>query len=55
MRRRKKMQLGVVQRGFDQGWLRQTDGATNTKHVYLSFSNLDGFYDHVETQLARSA
>jgi hypothetical protein len=24
-----KMQLGVVQWGFEQGWLRQTDGAAN--------------------------
>jgi purine nucleosidase len=50
-----KMQLGVVQWGFEQGWLRQTDGAKNTQHVYLNFSNLDGFYDYVATQLARSA
>ena len=50
-----EMQLGVVQWGFEQGWLRQTAGARNTQHVYLGFSNLDGFYDHVVTQLARSA
>ena len=50
-----KMRLGVVQWGFEQGWLRQTDGGKNTQHVYLGFSNLDGFYDYVATQLARSA
>ena len=50
-----QMQLGVVQWGFEQGWLRQTTGARNTQHVYLGFSNLDGFYDYVVTQLARSA
>jgi hypothetical protein len=49
------MRLGVVQWGFEQGWLRQTDGGKNTQHVYLGFSNLDGFYDYVATQLARSA
>ena len=49
------MQLGVVQWGFEQGWLRPTKGAKNTQHVYLGFSNLDGFYDYVATQLARSA
>jgi purine nucleosidase len=50
-----QMQLGVVQWGFEQGWLRPTAGAKNTQHVYLKFSNLDGFYDYVATQLARSA
>jgi purine nucleosidase len=49
------MQLGVVQWGFEQGWLRQTQGARNTQQVYLSFSNLNGFYDYVAGQLARSA
>jgi purine nucleosidase len=49
------MQLGVVQWGFEQGWLRPTTGAKNTQHVYLDFRNLDGFYDYVATQLARSA
>lgn len=50
-----QMQLGVVQWGFEQGWLHQTKGAKNTQHVYLDFKNLDGFYDYVATQLARSA
>jgi purine nucleosidase len=49
------MQLGVVQWGFEQGWLRQTDGARNTQRVYLGFSDLAGFYDYVATRLARSA
>ncbi len=50
-----QMQLGVVQWGYEQGWLRQTKDAKNTQNVYLSFSNLDGFYDYVGSQLARSA
>ena len=50
-----KMKLEVVQWGFEQGWLRQSSGAKNTQNVYLSFSNLDGFYDYVASQLARSA
>lgn len=49
-----EMQLSVVQWGFEQGWLHQTSGARNTQDVYLSLSNLDGFYDYVATQLARS-
>jgi purine nucleosidase len=50
-----KMKLGVVQWGFEQGWLRQSSDAKNTQNVYLSFSNLNGFYDYVASQLARSA
>jgi purine nucleosidase len=49
------MQLGVVQWGYEQGWLRQTKGANNTQQVYLAFSDLDGFYNYVAAQLARSA
>ncbi len=50
-----KMPLEVVQWGFEQGWLRQANGAPHTQNVYLSFSNLNGFYDYVASQLARSA
>ena len=50
-----KMPLEVVQWGFEQGWLRKADSAKHTQNVYLSFSNLNGFYDYVATQLARSA
>ncbi|MET0969602.1 MAG: nucleoside hydrolase [Tardiphaga sp.] len=50
-----RMQLGVVQWGYEQGWLRPTDGAANTQNVYLGFSDLNGFYDYVASQLARSA
>jgi inosine-uridine nucleoside N-ribohydrolase len=50
-----EIRLGVVQWGFEQGWLRPTDGGMNTQHVYLNFSDRDGFYDYVATQLARSA
>jgi len=53
--RPQEMQLGVVQWGFEQGWLRQTASARNTQNVYLSFRDLGGFYDYVATQLARSA
>jgi len=49
------MALSVVQWGFEQGWLRESKNAKNTQQVYLSFSNLDGFYDYVAGQLARSA
>jgi len=44
-----------VQWGYEQGWLRQSNNAKNTQNVYLSFNNLNGFYDYVATQLARSA
>jgi len=50
-----QMHLGVVQWGFEQGWLHPVQGAGNTQHVYLGFDDLDGFYDYVATQLARSA
>jgi purine nucleosidase len=51
----KKIPLEVVQWGFEQGWLRQSGTASNTQNVYLSFSDLNGFYDYVAAQLARSA
>lgn len=50
-----KMPLSVVQWGYEQGWLHKSPDATNTQNVYLSFSNLNGFYDYVAAQLARSA
>lgn len=50
-----KMRLEVVQWGFEQGWLRQASTARHTQNVYLSLSDLNGFYDYVATQLARSA
>lgn len=50
-----KMKLEVVQWGFEQGWLHQSGAAKNTQNVYLSFSNRNGFYDYVASQLARSA
>ena len=50
-----KMRLEVVQWGFEQGWMRQSAAAKNSQNVYLSFSNLNGFYDYVASQLARSA
>ncbi len=50
-----RMNLEVVQWGFEQGWLRQSASASNIQNVYLSFSDLDGFYDYVASQLARSA
>jgi purine nucleosidase len=50
-----KMPLEVVQWGFEQGWLRQSTAAKNGQNVYLGFSNLNGFYDYVASQLARSA
>lgn len=49
------MNLGVVQWGYEQGWLKTMADAKNTQNVYLSFSNLDGFYDYVAGTLARSA
>jgi purine nucleosidase len=50
-----QMKLEVVQWGFEQGWLRQSSAARHTQHVYLKFSNRNGFYDYVASQLARSA
>ena len=50
-----KMKLEVVQWGFEQGWLRDASHARYTQNVYLSFSNRNGFYDYVASQLARSA
>jgi len=50
-----KMPLEVVQWGFEQGWLREATGAAPTQNVYLGFSNLNGLYDYVASQLARSA
>jgi purine nucleosidase len=50
-----KMPLEVVQWGFEQGWMRQSTAAKNSQNVYLGFSNLNGFYDYVASQLARSA
>lgn len=49
------MPLEVVQWGFEQGWLRRATGRANTQNVYLGFADLDGFYDYVAGQLARSA
>jgi purine nucleosidase len=50
-----KMPLEVVQWGFEQGWLRKATTAKHKHNVYLGLSNLNGFYDYVATQLARSA
>ena len=50
-----KLNLGVVQWGFEQGWLRTTPDARNAQNAYLSFANLQGFYDYCAAQLARSA
>jgi hypothetical protein len=50
-----KMRLGVVLWGFEQGWLRQSGSAKHSQNVYLSFKDLNGFYDYVAAQLARSA
>ncbi len=50
-----KMNLGVVQWGYEQGWLKSTKDAKNTQNAYLSFKNLNGFYDYVASTLARSA
>jgi purine nucleosidase len=50
-----RLNLGVVQWGFEQGWLRTMPNAKNTQNAYLSFSNLQGFYDYCTAQLARSA
>jgi purine nucleosidase len=50
-----QMPLEVVQWGFEQGWMRQSAAAKNSQNVYLSFSDLNGFYDYVAAQLARSA
>jgi hypothetical protein len=49
------LKLHVVQWGYEQGWLRQTNDAKNTQNVYLGFRDLDGFYNYVASQLARSA
>jgi purine nucleosidase len=49
------MKLEVVQWGFEQGWLRQSGNALHPQNVYLGFSNRNGFYDYVASQLARSA
>jgi purine nucleosidase len=49
------MQLEIVQWGFEQGWMRQSTAAKNSQNVYLGFSDLNGFYDYVAAQLARSA
>ena len=50
-----KMKLGVVQWGYEQGWLKTMADAKNTQNAYLSFKNLNGFYDYVASTLARSA
>ena len=49
------LKLRVEQWGYEQGWLRQTNDATNTQYVHLGFHDLDGFYNYVASQLARSA
>jgi purine nucleosidase len=48
------MQLEIVQWGFEQGWMRQSTAAKNSQNVYLGFSDRNGFYDYVASQLARS-
>jgi purine nucleosidase len=49
------MQLEIVQWGFEQGWMQQSTAAENSQNVYLGFSDVNGFYDYVASQLARSA
>ena len=49
------LKLYVVQWGYEQGWLRQVNDAKNMQNVYLGFRDLNGFYNYVTSQLARSA
>ena len=50
-----QMRLEIVQWGFEQGSMQPSTAAKNSQNVYLGFSNLNGFYDYVASQLARSA
>jgi purine nucleosidase len=49
------MKLGVVQWGYEQGWLHRSKEAQNSQFVFKNFANLPGFYDYVAAQLARSS
>ena len=52
-----QLTLDVVLWGFEQGWLRPVSvppAGSLTHNAFLSFKNLDGFYDYVASQLARS-
>jgi len=51
----RKVPVFFIHNAAIDDWLRQSSAAKNIQNVYLSFSNRNGFYDYVASQLARSA
>jgi len=49
------LRLEVEQWGSNQGWLKESTTAARQQHVHLSLANVQGLYDYVAAQLARSS